>query len=65
MFPPQISTAALTAVRCCRINPGFSRPARILSIVTVRPVTSASDERMICPPPSPCDPSIEIIVVTD
>ena len=44
-----------SAVRCCRIRPGFSRPARMFPIVTDFPVTSAraSDERTICPPPSP------------
>ena len=47
--------AALTAVRCCRIKPGFSRPARMFSMLTARPVTSAraSEERTICPPPLP------------
>ena len=46
---PLIATAASTAVRWARISPGLSRPARIRSMITGRPVTiaSASDERRI------------------
>src|SRR5438552_1021373 len=59
---PPTATAALTAVRCWRNSPGFRRPARIFSMENGVPVTSesASAVRRICPPPSPCDPSIVI-----
>ena len=62
-----ICAAARTAVRCWRMRPGRSRPARTLSISTGRPVTSerASDDRTICPPPSPCEPSIWTIPFTN
>src|ERR1700688_2497717 len=58
--------AASTAVRCCRSKPGFCRPARICSSRNGCPVTSdnANEVRRICPPPSPCDPSIVIICKT-
>src|SRR5205823_370719 len=54
-----ISLAAWTAVRCWRSRPGFSRPARIRSIVKGIPVTRERPNavRRICPPPSPIDPS--------
>jgi hypothetical protein len=57
---PPMSAAASTAVRCCRIRPGFFRAARIFSITTGRPVTNdnASDERRTYPPPSPWEPSM-------
>src|SRR2546426_12660820 len=56
----EISVAAFTAVRCCLRSPAFLRPARIFSMENGVPVTSesASAVRRICPPPSPCDPSI-------
>lgn len=56
---PPSSAAARSAVRCCRRSPGFERPARTLTIRSGVPVTSESesDERSICPPPSPSDPS--------
>src|SRR5262245_60704526 len=52
--------AAFTAVRCWRRSPGLFRPARIFSMVNAVPVTSESARavRRICPPPSPCEPSI-------
>src|SRR5215475_5285706 len=58
-----IFAAAFTAVRCCLSNPGFLRPARILSIRNGWPVNSESPSavRRIWPPPSPNEPSIEII----
>src|SRR5262245_55098197 len=58
-----IFAAAFTAVRCCRSNPGFLRPARIFSIRNGWPVNSESPNavRRIWPPPSPNEPSIEII----
>src|SRR6266508_189840 len=54
------AAAALTAVRCWRRSPGLARPARIFSIRNGVPVAidSASAVRRICPPPSPCAPSI-------
>ena len=57
---PQISAAAFTAVRCWRIKPGLARRARICSMTKGLPVIADndSDERRICPPPSPCDPSM-------
>jgi len=57
------AVAALTAVRCCRSNPGFSRPARMLSMRKGCPVTmeSARAVRRICPPPSPMEPSMWIM----
>jgi hypothetical protein len=60
-----ISAAASTAARCWRSNPDRSRPPRILSMRKGIPVTSErlNDVRSICPPPSPRDPSISIIVV--
>ena len=59
----QIRAAARTAVRCCRIKPGFFRRARIPVIENGLPSTidNANDERRICPPPSPSDPSISSI----
>src|SRR6185437_662298 len=61
---PPISDAARTAVRCCRSKPGRSRFARMFSMRNGFPVASdrLSDERKICPPPSPEDPSIRIMV---
>src|SRR5919197_194309 len=57
---PPTTTAALTAVRCWRRSPGFERRARICSMRNGVPVTreSASAVRRICPPPSPCEPSM-------
>src|SRR5215467_11292861 len=47
-----------------RSSPGFSRFARMFSIRKGFPVTSdkLSELRRICPPPSPKDPSIRIVV---
>ncbi len=59
----EIAVAAFTAVRCCRSSPGFSRLARMSVMTNGFPVTSesASDERRIWPPPSPCEPSMVIM----
>src|SRR5580704_7431928 len=62
MVASQICAAALTAVRCCRSKPGFSRPARMFSIRKGWPVTMerARAVRRIWPPPSPMEPSMVI-----
>src|SRR5436190_6900381 len=55
-----MTVAAFTAVRCWRRRPGLARPARIFSMRNAVPVTSDRPRavRRICPPPSPCEPSI-------
>ena len=60
---PQIVVAALTAVRCWRSRPGFSRPARMFSIRNGWPVTIDRPRavRRIWPPPSPMEPSMRIM----
>jgi hypothetical protein len=61
--PLQTFLTALHAVRCCGWSPGFGRLARMFVMRTGFRVIAerVSDVRMICPPPSPCAPSISIM----
>ena len=65
VLAPHILDAAATAWRCCARKPGFLRLALILEILNSWPVIidKVSELRRTCPPPSPMEPSISIIVV--
>ncbi len=61
--PPDNRSTAFTAFKCCAESPGFGLFALIFIISTPSPVTAASATAVliICPPPSPNEPSISII----
>ena len=58
------SATVFTAVMCCARSPGFGLFARIFVTRTGLPVKAlrATVVLRICPPPSPLEPSIVIIV---